>query len=192
MWPNEERALGTKTICRRFPWALYLYLPRSILPRTDVLRARTRYSTLFRGRWGPSSPVLLKHDLRFQNPSEFLNCHLNMACRSLAGFQLVSMSTTRLAATRLMPMLPALVDSRNTPALLVGRLNALMFFCLRCGAVRCGFSNQQGGGRDCGHGCGRGGEGNRSMNVQKDTNQGKDRQGGTDTYRVLHCSCYFV
>lgn len=64
--------------------------------------------------------------------------HLNMACRSLAGFQLVSMSTTRLAATRLMPMLPALVESRNTPArVLVGRLNLVMRSCLRSYTCDC-------------------------------------------------------
>ena len=94
------------------------------------------------------------HRLRDEAQPSTQNGHLNMACRSLAGFQLVSISTTRLAATRLMPMLPALVDSRNTPAfLLSGRLNELMRFCLRCavrrgGAVQCGsvsspVSNQQ-------------------------------------------------
>lgn len=58
--------------------------------------------------------------------------HLNMACRSLAGFQLVSMSTTRFAATRLMPMFPALVDSKNTPVdLRSGSLNLEISCCLR-------------------------------------------------------------
>lgn len=39
---------------------------------------------------------------------------LNIACRSFAGFQLVSNRTTLFAATRLMPMFPAFVESRNT------------------------------------------------------------------------------
>ena len=55
-----------------------------------------------------------------------------MAWRSLAGFQLVSMSTTLLAATRLMPIFPALVDTRNTPVLLfLGSLKAWIMACLR-------------------------------------------------------------
>ena len=57
---------------------------------------------------------------------------MKITCRSLAGFQLLSNITTRLAATKLIPMLPAFVDIKNNLKFLPDWLwlNLLINLCL--------------------------------------------------------------